>query len=643
MLSTVAWLWLSLCAPAAAEPRVLLDASREGAPLSPLLYGQFIEHVGRGVYGGLWAEMLEDRKFFFPVTDDFSPWSTRTDEEWESGPYPILTGSPWKTVGPPGSVAMDATRPFVGAHSPLVRLAGAEAGIAQPGLALERGRDYVGRIALSATSDSGPLEVRLRLDDGTVLRQEVAAATGAFLTSAFRFRPPASARDAELSVVGSGRGSFRVGAVSLMPGDHLEGWRRDVVERLRELGATVYRWPGGNFASGYDWRDGLGPPDLRAPARNPAWSGVESHDVGLHEFLELTRLLGAEPYICVNLGLGSVALAAQEVEYVNGSTTTAMGLWRASHGRPAPYGVRWWALGNEMHGDWQLGYMKRALFLDKHRDAARAMRAADPSVSLVAVGEIGPWDEAMLAANAGDMAALSEHVYAKERPEPSAHARQLAEVIAEIARLQRAYRRDIPALRGRNVGIALDEWNYWYGPYVYGELGVRYRLKDALGVALGLHELFRHGDLFVMANYAQAVNALGAVKADRTHAALEATALALMLYRRRFGSIPLAVSAQPDGLDVSAAWTADRRALTVAVVNAGPKPRTLRLDWRGPALAGSAAAWTLADDRDDPEAHNDPGRPPRVRLTESRTRFDGRALSLPPYSVRLYRVGRMVE
>ena len=92
-----------------------------------------------------------------------------------------------------------------------------------------------------------------------------------------------------------------------MPADNVLGWRRDTLARLRELDSPVYRWPGGNFVSGYDWKDGIGDPDRRPPRKNPAWKGVEHNDVGLHEFMDLCRLIGAEPYVAVNTGLGGAA------------------------------------------------------------------------------------------------------------------------------------------------------------------------------------------------------------------------------------------------------------------------------------------------------------------------------------------------
>ena len=160
---------------------------------------------------------------------------------------------------------------------------------------------------------------------------------------------------------------------------------------LRGLKAPVYRWPGGNFVSGYDWHDGIGERDKRPPRRNPAWTGVESNDVGIHEFMRLCELLDTEPYIAVNAGLGGVKEAADEVEYCNGAEDTPMGKWRKQNGQAKPWKVKWWSVGNEMFGDWQLGFMSTEAFVKKHNSFADAMWKVDSSIHLIAVGEVGRW------------------------------------------------------------------------------------------------------------------------------------------------------------------------------------------------------------------------------------------------------------
>lgn len=204
-----------------------------------------------------------------------------------------------------------------------------------------------------------------------------------------------------LEVRAAGKGAVRIGTVSLMPADNVQGMRADTLALLRRLDSPIYRWPGGNFVSGYNWKDGIGDRDRRPPRKNPAWKGIEHNDVGLDEFLTLCRLLDTEPYIAVNTGLGEAASAVEELQYANGGKDTPMGALCAKHGHPEPYRVRWWGVGNEMYGNWQLGHMSLENYIAKHKRFAAAMRQADPTIKLVGVGETGPWSEGMLKHGAG--------------------------------------------------------------------------------------------------------------------------------------------------------------------------------------------------------------------------------------------------
>jgi alpha-N-arabinofuranosidase len=390
-----------------------------------------------------------------------------------------------------------------------------------------------------------------------------------------------------------------------MPADNIRGWRADTVALLKELDSPVYRWPGGNFVSGYDWKDGIGDPDRRPPRKNPAWKGVEHNDVGLHEYMDLMREIGAEAFVAVNTGLGDAAGAAQEVEYLNGAADTPMGKLRAQNGHPGPWGVKWFAVGNEMYGGWQLGHMPLEKYVEKHNQVVEAMRAVDPSIEPIAVGAMGEWSETMLRHCSDHMSLISEHVYRQDKETVVEHVAQLPAYIRELAEAHRGYRRSIPGLAAKDIRIALDEWNFWYGPVDFGELGTRYFLQDGLGIATGLHEMFRQSDLFFMANYAQTVNVIGAIKTTKTAAEFETTGLVLKLYRERFGVTPVEVSGAPEPLDVVAAWTADRSAVTVGVVNPLEEEQMIRLQLRGATLGASGMKWEISG----PEkmAHNQPG------------------------------------
>ncbi len=611
---------LTLLSAREIKPQATIDAGALRTPISKYVYGQFIEHLGRCIYGGIWAEMIEDRKFFYPVG---------------------AKDSPWKAVGEPRNVRMNPVLPYVGVHAPEVRMKGdgMAGGIVQEGLAVVAGKSYVGRIVLAADPQAVPVEVSLVWGPAADDRQaiELREVKTDYKTFPLAFTAGASSDQVSLRIVSRGREAFRVGAVSLMPADNVEGFRPDVLALLRELDSPVYRWPGGNFVSGYDWRDGLGDPDKRPTRKNPAWQGVETNDVGIHEFLRLCELIKTEPYIAVNSGQGNETMAADEVEYANGPADSIMGRLRAKNGRTEPWKVKFWSIGNEMYGDWQLGHMPLADYTLKHNRFANLMWIKDPTLKLIGVGAIGAWSEGMLAASAGSMDYMSEHFYVQFQPGLMGHVGQMPREVKRIADAHRAYRKTIPALKNKTIPVALDEWNYWYGPHVYGELGTQYFLKDALGVAAGLHELFRNSDIYYMANYAQTVNVIGAIKTSKTAAVLDTTGVVLALYRARFGTLPVRVTGAPEPLDVAAAWTdAGKKVLTVAVVNPTKTAQKLPVTFKGLKLPATIKKYVVTGS--DEMAHNVPGREPGVKVVELGGVAMGKTLNLPAMSVTIYEI-----
>jgi alpha-N-arabinofuranosidase len=614
---------------------VSVDSGQTSEPISPYIYGQFIEHLGRCIYGGIWAEMLEDRKFYFPVPAKGNIWRETREHAR------VLAASPWKVLGSTDSVSMDASSAFVGSHSPVVRSTGDgnATGIYQEELGLIKGREYTGYIYLAGNASAAPITIRLgwgtnEQDAQTVTIKRLSAK---YSRAAFKFTAGADTDNGRLTIAPSGKGSFKIGCVSLMPADNIDGFRRDTLELLKQLRAPVYRWPGGNFVSGYDWRDGLGERDRRPTRTNPAWTGIEPNDVGMDEYIHLCELIGTEPMISVNTGFGDAYSAAAEVEYANGAAETPMGKVRARNGHPHPYHVQWWCVGNEMFGRWQLGYMQLNHYVLKHNWVEEKMRQVDPSIKTVGSGEAGSWSRGMLTNCADHMNLISEHFYVfRPNDDVVAHVQQIPNNIKRIADAHRQYRKEIPSLQGKDIRITMDEWNYWYGPHVFGELGTRYFLKDALGIAAGLHEYYRNSDLIFMANYAQTVNVIGCIKTTKTHAEFDATGLALMLYRNHFGTIPVQVVCQAAPLDISAALAADRTALTVSVVNPKSEPADLKFNFASLKPAGQAETWTISGT--DPLAYNQPGEPRRVDIKSAAAADLGGTVSVSPYSITLWRV-----
>jgi len=645
----LACLALPLAGLSAAQLDVKVDTAKTGAPINPFIYGQFIEHLGRCIYGGIWAEMLEDRKFYFPVTADYAPYKALQDSN-----YPVVGASPWQIIGDAAAVTMVKENVFVGDHAPAVR---AGAGLRQRDLGVVAGKNYVGYVWARPLGGSAEIEVTLVWGEGAAERatRKLSFRGKDFSKQGFEFTPKTTLErgaSLEMRVL---KGDVVLGPPSLMPGDNVRGLRRDTLALLKQLNGTVYRWPGGNFVSGYDWRDGIGDRDRRPPRKNPAWTGVEHNDFGTDEFIDFCREIDTEPMIAVNTGFGDAYSAAQWVEYCNRGTDTIGGGWRAKNGHAKPYSVKYWCVGNEMFGPWQLGYMQLPHYTLKHNMVSEAMWKVDPKAVLVGVGDLETiplsfdpdrpapktgWSEGMLAASADHMNMLSEHFYrgrvpwTKEgRTDVLTHVGMLRESIRKKADGHRELQARLPNLNGRVMPIAMDEWNYWHRESVYGELGCIYELTDGLGVAAGLHEYFRQSDLIHMAHYAQTVNVIGAIKTSRIAAEMETTGLMLQMYRAHYGQTPLEIGRDFGNYDVTAALTADGKVLTLGVVNPTNEELSLQLDLAGRSVAGSGTRWHVTGA--DASAHNTPGQPRAVDLQRTEG-VSGSQLRIPALSAAVF-------
>ena len=363
-----------------------IDTTKTGAPISKYIYGQFLEHGGDIINTGVWSEMLVDRKFFYPVT---TTAPTPPPVIANSGGNPRYRRTPtrwWAPIGGADVVTMDTKSPYTGDQSPLVKLdSTVPHGFSQSGIAVRKGKAYTGRIVLEG-SPGTLVKVTLIWGREASQRQTVTIRTLATAYRKFflRYTVPANNDDATLEITGTGAGSFHVGAVSLMPADNIEGFRPDLIAALKQLRFGVLRFPGGNFVSAYEWRYGIGDIDKRPPIFDPVWHAVQPNDVGTDEFLTLCRLLGVDPYITVDAGFGDAWSARELVEYTNGASTTPMGKWRAGNGHPEPYHVKFWGIGNEPWGDYQMGAMSLPQFELKHNLFAKEMHKVDPSIKLIA-------------------------------------------------------------------------------------------------------------------------------------------------------------------------------------------------------------------------------------------------------------------
>ena len=627
---------------------VRIDTSNTGDPISPFIYGQFIEHLGRCIYGGIWAEMLEDRKFYFPVTEKYAPYVSLTDTD-----FPVVGASPWEIVGDPSLVTMVKKGSFVGDHTPRLK---AGVAIQQHDLGVVSGKEYVGYIWLKSDQNKpARVSISLECSDKSSSGKVISTDMGEYEKAEFTFIALEDTDKATLKIEVLD-GEVFVGTVSLMPGDNINGMRRDTIRLLKELNAPLYRWPGGNFTSGYDWHDGIGDRDRRPPRKNPAWTGVEHNDFGTDEFILFCHEINTEPMIAANTGFGDAHCASEWVDYCNSDADTTGGRYRVENGHEKPFNVKYWCVGNEMFGDWQLGFMQLKQYTIKHNIVAKAMWERDPDLVLVGVGEAyrinedfdpdskernRTWSRGMLEESADWMSLISEHFYVGRMPWTQddrkpvlEHVPMVKNSIRKLVETHKQLQASIESLKGRFVPIALDEWNYWQRDYVYGELGCIYDLQDALGIAMGLHEFYRQSKYIHTANYAQTVNVIGAIKTTKTKAEFATTGLVLKLYRNHFGSIPLKFNGEINDLDVMAALNETGDILTVSVVNPTDKEVFVKLD--GPNLPSTAIQYVITGEKDS--SHNAPGKKRGVDIHDLRNISIVDGLKADPLSANLWKI-----
>jgi alpha-L-arabinofuranosidase len=313
-----------------------------------------------------------------------------------------------------------------------------------------------------------------------------------------------------------------------------DGFRTDVITEVRDLGVPIVRYPGGNFVSGYHWLDGVGPKKNRPTVLDRAWNTIETNQFGTDEFIEWARKVGTEPLFGLNFGTGTAEDAAALVEYCNVRKGTKWSDLRRSYGHEEPYGVKFWCVGNEMDGTWQIGHMDAKDYGMKAADAARQMRAVDPTVKLIACGSSGPfqptyitWDVTVLEQCYDDVDGISLHRYFGNDSETNyestkyvamnlAMDRQIEEII-DVCDTVRAQKRS-----DKQLFLSFDEWNVWYrarsGDAVNGQRTVaphlleeKYNLEDALLVGGLCNSLMRHSDRVKVSCLAQLVNVIAPI------------------------------------------------------------------------------------------------------------------------------------
>jgi len=697
ILSVGLALVLSLCAQLSTAQKIVasIDTNQTAAPVSNYIFGMFIEHIGNTMYGPLWAEMIDDRKFYFPI-------ASKDAETGERHDFPGMQQRKWRPVGGDDVVTMDKEKPFVGEQSPRIALdVKVPHGIRQSGIALVKGKRYTGRIVVKASAGA-QITVWLAWGQGTSERQTIVLAPLAttYETIPLSFVAQADASDGAIEITGTGSGSFQLGAISLMPADNIHGFRSDTIALLKEIQSGFWRF-GGNYTSNYTWYNAIGDVDKRPPEWDSAWNQMQTNDLGMDEFAEFCKLIGVEPYISVNAGLGDAHSAAEQVEYMNGPVSTYMGALRAKNGHAAPYRVKFWNIGNEPWGPWQIGRTDTKYFLQKHNDFAKAMRKVDSSIVLIASGEmledgnvpgpqraqnignLGPlystdadWTGSFLKSCMGNLDGMAEHWYAspgvhfdREKAKtlpPDANSDQanvkvpqtlqeFARYPANIVRVKaeewQGYMQRYSAISAKKIFLSLDEWAYFGGDF-----GSSPSLKQALAYGMVFNEMLRNTDSIPMAAHTMGTSTLDY---NQTTSTLNGLGLVFKMYSNTFpGTVPVTVGGnapQPEPkypaggdqprqssgsptypLDVYAALSPDRKTMHVAVVNATESVQTLDLGLTGVHAAGPAKILRL--EGSGLNAANHVGKPAELAVKETTASEPMAATTIPPISVSIFSI-----
>jgi len=456
----------------------------------------------------------------------------------------------------------------------------------------------------------------------------------------------------------------------------VEGRRLDVLKLTRELGVSLVRYPGGNFVSGYQWEDGVGPVEERPTRLDLAWHSVEPNTFGLNEFMGWARDAGVEPMMAVNLGTRGIAEACAVLEYANYPGGTRWSDLRRAHGVAAPHDIRLWCLGNEMDGSWQVGHKTARDYGLLAGETAKAMRALDPRVELVVCGSsntdmpsFGAWEAEVLDHTYDHVDHLSLHAYFAHHPGDRAGFLASAAAMDTFIDAVTATADHVGARKRsrRKLTLSFDEWNLWYdhrpstmtGTTTEWVTGPRliedeYTVEDAVVLGSLLMSLLRHSDRVAIACLAQLVNVIAPIRAEPDATAWRQTIFHpfALTARHARGDVLRVEARSPvvDGgaagdvpaVDVVATCDPSTGDLTVLAVNRHPT-EAAALNATLHAPRGYVLAEHLTLGGGHPRAANTAAFPERVHpVAATGSRLDGDLLTavLPPVSWHLLRLTR---
>jgi alpha-N-arabinofuranosidase len=593
-----------LATPLAAQTAsITVDANKVENRISPLLYGQFLEFMFQGIKGGLHAELLRDRSFEESPNVIGLPrnWDRYPDDRNDDYALSFVWDDQfaYPSQRKEHSLRVNAGDGVIQRHGIYQARVPIRAGVEYRGYFWARTSDYDGRITVALESDVNLGEIYAAADI-TITKSD-------WRKYEFTLKPVHSDPLARFAILFPGKGTISIDQISLLPADAAPGdVRRDVFEKIKQLNPAFIRWPGGNVAQDYHWSWGVGPRDERLTWTNLSWKNEpEPSDFGTDEFVAFARAAGAEPSITVNVeGRGAtVEEAAAWVEYCNGPATSKYGAMRAANGHPAPFAVKLWEVGNEIWGDWVRGHSDADTYARNYNRYAKAMRAVDPTIKLIAVGDNNMnWNRTVLRAAGASIDYLAIHHYYgrhEARNDPmNLMARPLyfEGFYRDVGQLLREL-----GLEGR-VKLAINEWGLDL------QTEQQYSIDSALYGARLMNVFERSGALVEMSAVSDLVNGWpgGIIQAGRHNVFVTPIYQVNQLYNTHRGEVRVGTSVDSPTFNTSREGTnvpyldatASRTGNTIFIkaVNTNPtNPLTTTIALRGSSPVGPAEIKTLTD------------------------------------------------
>lgn len=594
-----------ICALAQAPGLAVSARAKIGKPvpaakISRYLFGSFVELLD-DLVPGMRAEMLNDRGFdgVLPCANwcYYNGLPNTCDREWN----------------PNTSWSYDSPDPFNGARS--VRLepaTGQPATLTQAGLATKTGMTYLFSGYFHSHDPKSRLRVILKaqLPDGKWVElgsSPLPSPASQWGKLQCKILSAGTTDRAVFELKASGSGPIWASRLSLMPADNLEGWRKDVVQAIKEAHPCLIRW-GGSVCDpgGYKWKDGIGDQDHRTPFANKVWGRIDSNDVGIDEFLQFCELVDAQPMICLSFADGAQS-AHDLVEYCNGSATSEWGLRRAANGHKKPYGVKFWQIGNEL-GD--------ETYVNGCAEFCKAIKEADPKALI-----LSSYPSKALLEKAGSLLDfVCPHHYTPDLNACEASFGDVGRVISSTAGCQR-------------IRVGVTEWNITGGSFGL-ERSRLLTLDAALANACYLNLLLRHSDLVQIACRSNMTNSMCSGMIQTNEAGLYKTPsyYVMKLYADHARGIYAPVEGALNGVDAAATVSEDGKSLCVLAVNRSTEPIELSVDLSAYAGLQLVSAESVRDTQDTRQAEvvNGWALPERIRAT--RLEVGSEIVTLPALS-----------